>query len=257
MLRSVRDLKGVTIGATDGDIGKVENFHFDDQSFTVRHLVVDASGWLTRHKVLISPRSIRRVDWAGSRIEVGLTKAQVEHSPDIDTEVPVGRQQELEYYRYYDYEPYWTGPYLWGAAPYPGPISGPAGSLEQERRWQWTERDQHLRRSSDVIGYYVEASDGDIGHVEDFLVDERSWSIRYMIVDTRNWWPGKKVLVSPEWVDAVDWNESKVHVSMTRAHIRESPEYDPSKPVEREYETRLFGHYRRPDYWSERRDVAA
>jgi uncharacterized protein YrrD len=259
MLRSMQKMNGFTIGATDGDIGKVESFYFDDESFTVRHLAVDASGWLTRRKVLISPASIQRVDWTGGRIEVNLTKSQVENSPDIDTDMPVGRQQEVEYYRYYDYAPYWEGPYLWGPAPYPGLPGATPGSLERERRWKWGERDrgdQHLRSSTQVSGYYIHASDGDIGHVEDFLVDDRSWAIRYMVVDTRNWWPGKHVLVSPEWVDNIDWNDSKVYVGVTRAQIRNSPEYDADHPVDREYETRLFGHYGRPDYWSEWRDAA-
>ena len=259
MLRSMGKMKGFTIGATDGDIGRVESFYFDDESFTVRHLAVDASGWLTRRKVLISPASIQRVDWAGGRIQTALTKSQVENSPDIDTDMPVGRRQEIDHYRYYDYPPYWEGPYLWGPAPYPAVAGSTPSSVEREDRWRWDKADHsdpHLRSSTQVSGYYIHASDGDIGHVEDFLVDERSWAIRYMVVDTANWWPGKHVLVSPQWIDDIDWNESKVHVGMTRAQIRNSPEYDPDRVIDREYETRLYGYYERPSYWSERRDAA-
>jgi hypothetical protein len=186
MLRSLKDLRGFAIGATDGDIGRVEALYFDDVSFTVRHLVVDAGGWLGGRKVLISPRALRDIDWAGRRLDAALTKAQVEESPAIDTDRPVSRQQEIEYYRYYGYPSYRSGPYLWGGYPFPVTSPGRATTLEQERRWEWgagENGDPHLRSSAAVIGYHIAAADGDIGHVEDFLVDDETWSIRYMVVD--------------------------------------------------------------------------
>jgi hypothetical protein len=129
-------------------------------------------------------------------------------------------------------------------------------SLERERRWDWAgERgDPHLRSSAAVTGYHIAATDGDIGHVEDFLVDDVTWAIRYMAVDTRNWWPGTTVLVSPEWIARVDWNEAKVHVELTREQIKNSPAFDPAGPVQREYEMQLFDHYGRPRYWIDLRD---
>jgi hypothetical protein len=255
-----KDLRGFTIGATDGDIGKVDEFYFDDASFTVRHLVVDTGGWLTGRKVLISPMALRDVDWDAKRITAALTKAQVEKSPEVDTDRPVSRQHEIAYYSYYGYPYYWAGPYLWGAYPYPYPVppSGRETSLEKEQRWDWAEEsgDPHLRSSAAVIGYHIAATDGDIGHVEDFLVDDATWAIRYMVVDTRNWWAGKTALVSPEWIARVDWNESKVHVALTREQIKNSPAFDPSGPVQREYEARLCDHYGRPAYWSDQRGEA-
>jgi hypothetical protein len=249
------DLKGFTIGATDGDIGQVEAFYFDDASFTVRHLVVDTGGWLGGRKVLISPRALRDIDWDGRRINAALTTAQVEKSPNIDTDQPVSRQHEIEYYRYYGYPSYWSGPYLWGGYPFPVTSSDQA-TLENERRWEWGTEDsgdRHLRSSAAVIGYYIAATDGELGHVEDFLVDDATWSIRYMVVDTSNWWFGKKVLVSSEWITRVVWNESLLHVDMTREQIKNSPEYDPSGHVQRDYEMKLHDHYGRPGYWSDRR----
>lgn len=259
MLRSVKDLGGFSIGATDGDIGQVEAFYFDDVSFTIRHLVVDTGGWLGGRKVLISPRALRAIDWDGRRLDAALTKAQVEKSPAIDTDRPVSRQQEIEYYRYYGYPSYWSGPYLWGGYPFPVTTPEPATSLENERRWEWgagKSGDPHLRSSAAVIGYHIAATDGDIGHVEDFLVDDATWSIRYMVVDTRNWWFGKKVLVSSEWINSVDWNDSRLHVDLTREKIKNSPEYDSSGPVQRDYEARLHDHYGRPGYWKPQRDEA-
>ncbi len=257
MLRSMKDLYGFTIGASDGDVGTVTECYFDDVSFTVRYVVVDTGGWLSERKVLLSPIALRAMDWEHKRITAALTKVQVEKSPDIDTEKPVSRQHEVAYHGYYGYTPYWEGSYLWGAYPYPYLESVPALSatdLERERRWNWEANkwnDPHLRSSRDVIGYHIQASDGDIGHVEDFLVDELSWSIRYMLVDTTNWWAGKKVLVAPAWIERVDWDQSKVHVHLVREQVQTSPEYDPARPIERAYEAQLYGHYARPHYWDE------
>jgi len=259
MLRSMKDLHGFTIGATDGDIGTVTDGYFDDLSFTVRYVVVDTGGWLAERKVLLSPIAFRKMDWAAKRITAALTKAQVEKSPNIDTDKPVSRQHETAYYGYYGYSPYWAGDYLWGAYPYPylgtGPTLGVA-DLAREQRWNWAAKakeraDPHLRSAQAVTGYYIQATDGDIGHVEDFLVDDRAWAIRYMLVDTTNWWAGKKVLVAPAWIQRVDWGESKVHVTVTRAQIKASPEYDPAREVDRAYETQLHDHYGVRRYWRE------
>jgi hypothetical protein len=285
MLRSVNGLEGFTIGATDGTIGQVDDFSFDDQSWTIRYLVVDTGGWLAGRKVLISPIAIRQTDWANETLHLALSKSQIENSPGIETDQPVSRQHETDYYRFYGYPYYWEGPYRWGAASWPSgvlagtPVDAERGprvgadvtpgtptQMEHEDPW-WTRdvlearegqerNDPHLHSTSEVGEYYIHAIDGDIGHVEDFLVDEEAWAIRYLVVDTRNWWPGKKVLVSPEWISRVDWREAKVFVDMTREQIKNSPEYDPSAAVERDYESRLYEHYRRPHYWSHRRKAA-
>jgi PRC-barrel domain len=255
MLRSMRHLDGFTIGATDGDIGTVKECYFDDVSYTVRYVVVDTGGWLGERKVLLTPIAFRTMDWKHERITTGLTKSQVEKSPNIDTQKPVSRQHEIAYYGYYGYTPYWAGSYLWGAFPYPYPAAGPVLSpaeLERAPHWDWEtgdRQDSHLRSSREVTGYHIQATDGDIGHVEDFLVDDRSWAIRYVVVDTTNLWPGKKVLVAPAWIERVDWGDAKVHVDLGREQIKASPEYDPARPIERGYETRLHGHYGRPHYW--------
>jgi hypothetical protein len=261
MLRSIKDLTGFTIGATDGDIGTVKECFFDDVSFTVRYVVVDTGGWLSDRKVLLSPISFRAMDWEHKRITAALTKAQVEMSPDIDTHMPVSRQHETDYYGYYGYTPYWEGSYLWGPSPYPsfefGPTVG-AADLARECQWVWEAKarnNPHLRSTHAVTGYYIHATDGDIGHVSDFVVDDRSWAIRYMIVDTTNWWPGKKVLVAPAWIESVDWGSSKVHVNITRAQVQISPEYDHALPIERPYEAKLHGYYGRFAYWGDYRPI--
>jgi len=245
MLRSANHLKGTSIAATDGEIGSVQDLYFDDSTWTVRYLVVDTGTWLPGRQVIISPRSLRAMT-TDDKIPVALTKAQVENSPSIDADRPVDRQYEVEYAHYYGYPYYWTGPYRWGATPYPGegPLTetGAASAMPPIG-------DPSLRSARNVMGYYIEATDGDIGHVEDFLVDDVEWAIRYMIVDTRNWWPGKKVVISPEWIKRVSWPDSRVYVDLTKDAIKSGPEYDPNHPMEREYEGQLFTHHHRRAYW--------
>lgn len=256
MLKSVEELKGYTVQATDGDVGSVAEFFFDDDNWTVRYLVVDTGSWLMGRKVLISPLALGTVDWNLQVLRVNMNRERVENSPGIETDKPVSRQHETDYYDYYGYPYYWTGPYLWGPFYYPAayPGYGAAGRSAVEKeiaaaRHQQT--DVHLRSTKEITDYYIEASDGDIGHVEDFLIDDESWTIRYMVVDTRNWWPGKKVLVSPEWIRGINWRDSKVHLDLTREAIRNGPEYDAHALPSRDYEKRLYDHYGRHDYWSE------
>jgi hypothetical protein len=259
MLRAVNDLKGCTIHATDGDIGEVVEFYFDDDNWTVRYLIADTGRWLPGRKVLLSPVALGKVDWDSKRLHVAMTKKQVENSPDIDTAKPVSRQHEMAYYNYYNYPYYWNGPYLWGPASYPRGVVAPsatgiaANSIEKELAAATEPAesgDVHLHSTKEVTGYYVEANDGDMGHVDDFIIDDENWTVRYLVVDTRNWWPGKKVLVSPEWIQHVSWSDSRVYVDLSRQTIQDSPEYAGPGSIDRDYETRLHGHYGREGYWS-------
>jgi sporulation protein YlmC with PRC-barrel domain len=253
MLHNMTDLKGMTIRARDGEIGEVDDFYFDDDNWTIRYLVVDTGSWLTGRKVLISPIALRNADPANRRIEADLTKKQIENSPGVETDKPVSRQYETSYFDYYGYPYYWSGPYLWGPAAYPGPLAMPEGTqteLEEIRRREQESSDPHLHSANEVIGYYIEAADGDIGHVEEFILDDENWAIRYMVVDTRNWWPGKKVLVAPKWIERASWQDSRVYVNLARNDIQEAPAYDLSEPPSREYEATLHRHYKRSPYWN-------
>ena len=256
MLRSVDELKGYTIEATDGDVGEVVQFYFDDGKWTIRYLVADTGGWLSGRKVLISPGALGKVDWNSKKLHVSMTKERVENSPDIATDRPVSRQHETAYYDYYGYPYYWAGPQLWGDFPfpaYPQPTAAgaPPSAVQREvATASHRQEDVHLRSTQEVTNYYIEANDGDIGHVDDFLVDDENWTIRYVVVDTRNWWPGKKVLISPEWIRSVSWTDSRVYVDLSRDAIKNGPEYDPSAPLSREYESRLYNHYGRSQYWN-------
>ena len=250
MLTNVTFLKGLVIQATDGELGTVDQFYFDDETWAIRYLTVETGGWLGGRQVLISPFSILHTDWPAKRLDVALTKKQVQNSPDINTHQPVSRQHEAEYNRYYGYPYYWGGPYMWGPAFYPAglPLPTPsteamAGSIREESP------DSHLRSTEGIRGYHVEATDGEIGHVDGFVLDDEAWAIRYIEVATRNWLPGKKVLVSPAWIERVSWPESKVYVALSREAIKGAPEYLVSRPITRDYEDRLHLHYGRPPYW--------
>jgi PRC-barrel domain len=254
MLGTAGDLKGVTIEAMDGDIGSVQDLYFDDQTWTIRYFVVDTGTWLPGRQVLISPFAFHVVPGA-SRLRTSLTKEQIKNSPSVDTDRPVDRQREIEFSRYYGYPYYWVGPYRWGDLAYPTLPLTAAQPTEIDEEMLAREReslemsDPHLRSARDVTGYYIQATDGDLGHVEDFLVDDETWAIRYSIVDTRNWLPGRKVLVSPEWIQRVSWEESKVYVDLSKRHIEAAPEFDPSVPLAREQEERLYTHLGRVKYW--------
>lgn len=259
MLRTVDSLSGYTIHATDAELGKVEDVYFDDQKWGVRYLVVETGSWLSKRTVLISPYSITGVDDANKAINVSLTREQVRNSPSIDTYQPISRRMELQHTSYYGYGNYWTGPHLWGVAGSPvypmgeGMPEPTPSELEQNKAQDVAGSDDvHLRSCDGVGGYYIMGTNGELGHVKDFMVDDKDWAIRYLLVDTRNWWPGgKKVLLATHWVERIDWPESRVHVKLTRQQIKDSPEYDEDQPIDRDYEERLHEHYDRTGYWDE------
>ena len=251
MLTNATFLKGLKIHATDGELGNVEQFYFDDETWAIRYLMVDTGGWLGGRQVLISPISVTHTDWEGKRLDVGLTKKQVENSPDINTHQPVSRQHEAEYNRYYGYPYYWGGPYLWGPSFWPAALATPTPAYTgtMEGTMPNESMDSHLRSTDGVTGYYVEATDGEIGHVDGFVIDDEAWAIRYIEVATRNWLPGKKVLLSPAWIKRVSWLDSKVYAALSREAIKDAAEYLVSRPITREYENKLYFHYGRPPYW--------
>jgi uncharacterized protein YrrD len=245
MLNNAKTLKGYKLDSLDGEIGKVKEFYFDDQYWTIRYLVADTGNWLTDRQVLISPHALAAVNKEKQNIGINLTKKQIENSPPLDSDEPVSRQFEQSYYGYYKWPMYWAGPYMWGYYPTiqrdPGRWKEP---IKGKNEWN-----SHLRSTHDVDGHHIQASDGEVGHVDDFIIDDDTWAIRYLIIDTQNWWAGKKVLISPRWIERVSWNEEKVFVNLSRATIKQSPEYTEGSPLSREYEADLHRHYNRQGYW--------
>jgi sporulation protein YlmC with PRC-barrel domain len=247
MLIAAKALKGYRLKSLDGDIGSAREFYFDDRYWTIRYLVADTGGWLAGRHVLLSPYALASVNPDLNEVVVDLKKKQIEGSPSLTSDKPVSRQFEDSYYGYYGWPNYWTGPRSWGTYSY-----------VNRGRETWSERregeenwDRHLRSTKEVSGYHVQAQDGQIGHVSDFIVDDKTWSIRYLVVDTTNWMPGRKVLISPDWFGRVSWTESKIFTSHTREAVRLAPEYTPEALITRDYETALFEHYKHPGYWAD------
>ena len=253
MLRSLDELIGYEIQATDGSIGTVKDFLFDDTGWVVRYLVADTGTWLPGRKVLIVPDALGLPEWQSRAFPVDLTRQQVKDSPDLSKDQPVSKQHEVNVHRHFAWNPYWlayTG--------YEGPLAAPVADAIPEAAAEVAEDaesagDPHLRSAKEVKGYHVAAADGEIGHIEDFILDEDGWILRYVVVDTRNWFPGKRVLQSVDWFDSVSWTERTVSVNLDKETIRNSPVFDPERPVNREDETILYDYFGRPHYW---KDVA-
>jgi hypothetical protein len=232
MLRSVEELYGYSVQAIDGDIGEVYEFYFDDKDWTIRYLVMDTGGWLSGRLVIISPVALKEPDWKKQIFPVSITKKQVEKGPSTYAGKPISRKYESEVHKHYGWPSYWSDK-----------------AVNDESRTM-KRGESHLRSTREVTGYDIQAIDDGIGHVEDFIIDDEVWIIRYMVIDTRDWLPGgKKVLVSPQWIKDVSWVESKVNVELHKEAIVGAPEYDTEVPVNRDYEEKLYEHYGSRKYW--------
>ena len=201
MLRTMADLEDYSVAATDGSVGRVQDFYLDDELWIVRYFLVDTGAWLAKRQVLISTQSIRAPNWFNRLLPVSMTRLEVAESPDIDT-------------------------------------SGPE------------HHDHHLRSCRTVISSRIRAPAGDVGHICGFLIDDENWAIRYLIVDTRNWWLGHRVLIAPEWIESVSWDNHRVSLKLTREAVRNAPPYHAKTQVVRDAEIKLHDHYGLPGYWA-------
>lgn len=262
MLRTVKQLERLTLHARDGVIGDIKDVYFDDHHWYVRYIVIETGEWLNKRRVLIAPEAVHPAEWDRKVLATDLTQEQVRQSPGVDTDKPVSRQYETSLRQHYGWPAYWetvmgpdglASPIL---APTPAANTSEPGLTDGDaplvRRG-----DPHLRSTNDTLRHRIEALDGSIGHVNDFLVDEKSWRIRYLVIDTRNWWPGKKVLVAPDWIKNVNWSDKSVTVNLTRDAIKRSPPYDAAAPWNPEYAAELHDYYGRPRYSDWDQDVVA
>ena len=228
MRRSLNSLLEYTMGATDGEIGTVQEFYFDDHTWTIRYIIVEAGNWLMGRKVLISPQALLPFNWNNGIFPVKLTKEQIKKSPEIDTEKPVSREQEVNLMNHYLQEGNWGNGFYAGGTILPMYYGLPEDKdVGIERK---PTGDSHLRSSSKVTGYNIKATDGEIGAVKDFLLHPDTWEIDFLVVDTGDWLPGKKVLLSPRWIKEINWEDSAITVNALREQIRNSPEYNHGQP---------------------------
>ena len=229
MFQSIKQLYGAKLGASDGEIGQVKDFYFDDQSWAVRYLVADTGTWLPGRQVLISPHSLDHFNQAGKVLRVNLTRRQIENSPSIDSHKPVSRQYEEEFYAYYGLPGYWQGDGLWGATGFPI-LAAPPKTFPAEptasggARPNYTEL--HLRSTQAVGGYHLQASDGMIGHICDYLMDPQNWAIRKLVIKTGHRFSGKEVQLPVNKVERISYEDSSVYVSSTREAIEQSSAHD-------------------------------
>lgn len=249
MKRSIKSLIGYTLHATDGEIGRVKEFYFDDKTWTVRYLIVDTGNWLSGRVVLISPEALLAPDWANKTFPINLTKEQIKNSPDIDTDKPVSIQEEIKLHAYYPWIGYWGSGYFaaGNSAQIPGAdplsIGMPIGEFQEELARREEGADHQLRSTNKIKGYDIQATDGKIGDVEDFMMDDTNWKIDYMLVDIGRWFSGRIILLSPDMIKEIDWETATVIVSTTVAHMKNSPEYDPEQEVTETYSLALHDHY--------------
>ncbi len=246
MLRPIKALRKLKLHARDGDIGHPSEIFFDDTTWAVRYLVATTGGWLSGRQVLLSPHALRSIDEVAQTLTVDLSKKQIEDSPLADSERPISRQFESAYYVYYGWPGFWVGTTALGVMPYfnlNGPPLLDAAHAADDAAPPF---DAHLRSTKDVTGHHLTATDGEIGHVEDFLIDEMTWMVAYLVVDTGNWWPGKKVLIAPHAITHITWDESKMRVDISRAQLTSAPEFIADQPLSDADEARLRQHYAPP-----------
>jgi hypothetical protein len=244
MLRQAKDLEAYKLRALDSDIGTVKEFYFDDRYWTVRYLVADTGAWLRGRRVLISPFGLGPGEAINGFIPVCLTKKQIEESPRLAMHEAISCRYEKQYYGYYGWSGYAHGSHVWGETPYIQRKSQEyRGMSPREDAWEPT-----LHSTREVTGHQVQGLDAEVGRVVDFLIDDETWTIRYLVVETKNGWSGKQVLVSPQWIERVSWSESKVFVSLPSATILRAPAFDPAS-FNRAHEAELHELYARPAYW--------
>jgi hypothetical protein len=248
MLRTAREVDGFELSARDGRIGHVVDLLFDDRRWTIRYLVVDTGNGLDRHEVLISPHAIETIAWPLRMVRVALSRQQVEESPAVDANEPLSPDQEQLLAQYYSWPMYWNAAGFTDGLIAPLPPFLPIAPMRAARPRTASSLDEqhHIRRASAVRGYRIEATDGEIGHIDEFIFDDTGWALAYVVVDTRNWLPGRRVLVSPDWIFEVGWDEAKVFVDLSRETIRHGPEFDPRRPLTADYTDRLHAHYGLP-----------
>jgi hypothetical protein len=230
MLWNASVLKSFTIAASDGHIGTVSDFLFDDANWQIRWLVVDAGNWFSGRKVLLAPLILEQLDTKHRALTVELTMQQIMDSPEVDTELPMSRRMEIDCYI---------------RAAWMVPCNQTLGQKPSENNIaiQQSSGDPHLRSTEAITGYYIHASDGEIGHIEGFLLRDADWSIPYVIVDTKNWWPGKKVLISPQSIREIDFTGQLVNLNIKRQTVKDSPPYDSSTIIDAAYDDAFLAYY--------------
>ncbi|MFC4076133.1 PRC-barrel domain-containing protein [Salinithrix halophila] len=254
MLVSAKGMEGTTVVAVEGEIGKVDRLLIDDETWTVRYLIVNVGSLFHRQRVLISPIPVKQVDWEKKEVRLSLTREQVKDSPDVDAEAPISRKSEVELHRHYGWPVYWGGAGLWGGSMVPGNLAVnplPEELLRPSPPQDGDLKDENLAESrllsvNQLTGFTLKTHDGELGQVDDFIIDDHSWTVRFLVVDAGSWLSSKKVMIDKDSVEDVDMADARVHVDLVKDNIKGSPEYEPSDPINEEGEKGRFDYYGRP-----------
>jgi uncharacterized protein YrrD len=244
MLYRADALTRIGIQTVDNAVGHIKDLYFDDQSWVIRYLVVDTGTWLSGRQVLLSPEALTGLKPDLGAFSTNLTFQQIKDSPDVDSEKTVSRHQEDLLSEYYGWSPYWVTPLsafpwpgIYTYPPYPSGISRarelvtgsmPSGIGEEARnRVDAMRREEiHLRSFQEVKGYGLRATDGDIGELDDLLIDSADWRVTHLVADSRKWWPGGQVVIDKGMVDDISWEDRKILVAMTQEEVKHAPAYD-------------------------------
>jgi hypothetical protein len=259
MLFAAGGLIGCAVAASDGHVGAVKDFLFDDRSWRVRWMVVDAGHRLQGRKVLIHPSAIGplqlppkpaipMLSFGGEMlaVAVNLTTRQIEASPEALEDEPVTQQMERRLYDHYGWDPFWGASSFGADAIVPEPSGRPLPAEVAEGRAADLDApagDPHLGSAAAIKGYHVHAADGDIGAIDNLLIDDVRWLARYLVVDTGYWLPGKLVQLAAHAVTDIDWRERRVDVNVTRGEVKSAPEWDPAAIADEIAEQRLRRHF--------------
>lgn len=244
MLYDVNTLKGFKLKAKDGEIGKIKEFFFDDTTWNISYLIANTGNWLKDRQVLISPDALVKIDLYEHTLSVNLTKVQIESCPPLEHNQPVTRQYEDIYMKHYGL-PIHSGSSF---------LQGMYGYIDQSEFDRWhavhaEPSDPHLLSTNDTHGKHIHTSDGGAGHVHSFIIDSETWSIRYLVIDTHNLYPGKKILIAPEWIEYINTNERKIYLKLQRNAVLNAPKYQEDEELNRDYEEALHEHYNTKGYW--------
>jgi sporulation protein YlmC with PRC-barrel domain len=249
MLNSYNDLKTYSIRATDQRTGNVDDIYFDDEEWRVLYLVVQTGFLLTARQSLIGTNRVGRPDTDRGEVPVDLTAEELKSADSPQSDPPVSQQmppavaaQSMSAWPSFivgtglDYSP--------GLAQ--DQLSLAAAEAEEAEEHAG---DSHLRSMAEVIGYTVHATDGEIGAVDDFLIDPRTWRLQHLVIDTGSWLPGKRVVITTDWIADVDWAERHIRVNAGTQKIEDAPPFDEVEDLKRSPTPDAMASYSALGYW--------
>jgi hypothetical protein len=199
MIIASKHLQGVCVVGSEGAAGCVLDVLFDDRSWHVKYLVVRLGGRLSAWHVLLKPDLVTHAAWTERELHVPLSGREFRQLPGVQSDPPVAYRQELQAARFSAWE---------------------AGRIEDVV----LDGDPHLRNMRAVTGHRVEASDGPVGRIAEFIIDDEYWTVRYVVVNTGRLLPSLRVLIAPTWVETISWEDRVVRLSATREELESSHE---------------------------------